>query len=489
MDFDLVTGISKNYLDIAKLTIPTWRIKPQFKNKKLIIFYSELDKKELKFFEKLWDNDVELIKWEMEEYESTRELMLSAFVLGTSQHVKSDYWVKLDCDSYFTDDSDVFTQEHFDYDMYGQSWGYTKPRKWLAKMDQWAGENGLEGGSLFEDLDVAENGYSHKRIISKICLHKTDFIKEAVKYAPKRLPIPSHDTFLWYMAERLPHRKWGASRIMNNGVGNRSRYGSIKAELDKFNVIDVAGRERSTRRYFYGYEHNLFDKVQLEITAMCNLSCPNCDRSCGQQQAPTNQHMEVKQIKRFVKKSLKMKYQWKRIDIIGGEPTLHPEIFKIFDELKKYKDQYPDTFVRITTNSKGAKVKSIIEQIPKWIKVKNTDKENNHISEDGGFTAFNDAPIDHGVEDAPVCDIPWRCGLGMTPNGFYPCGAGGGIDRVFNFDIGLRRLEQVTTDNLKKQLSVLCKYCGHSPTCHKHNTDVQENSKTWEEAYNKYKQQ
>lgn len=486
MNFELVTGISKDYLKIAKLTIPTWRMKPQFKDKKLIIFYSELEEKDLKFFTSIWKN-IKLVKWEMEEYKSTRELMLSAFVLGTSVHVETDHWVKLDCDSYFTNTDDVFQEEHFGYDMYGQSWGYTKPRNWLIEMDEWAGGNGVAGGSLFEGIEPGENGYSHKRIISKICLHRTEFVKEVVSYTPKRLPIPSHDTFLWYMAERLPDRKWGASKLMQrHGVGNKSMYKSIKRELDKFNVIDVDGRERSAKRYHYGYEHNLFDKVQIEITALCNLSCPNCDRSCGQQQAPTTDHMEVKQIQRFVKKSLKMKHKWKRIDVIGGEPTLHPEIDKIWEELKKYKDEYPSTLVRITTNGKGAKVKSVIEQIPKWVKIKNTDKETNHISEGGGFTAFNDAPIDHGIEDAPVCDIPWRCGLGMTPNGFYPCGAGGGIDRVMGLGIGINRLEKVTTENLMKQTKELCKLCGHSPTCNKHNTDKQENSKVWEDAYKKY---
>jgi len=486
MNFELVTAISKNYLDIAKLTIPTWRIKPQFRNKKLIIFYAELEENDLKFFKTMW-SDIELIKWEMEEYDSTRELMLSAFVYGPAKHVQTDHWVKLDCDSYFTDTEDVFKEEHFDYDMYGQSWGYSKPRRWLIKMDEWAGENGIQGGSLFEGIEPGENGYSHKRIISKVCLHKTEFNREVVKYAPKRLPIPSHDTFMWYMAERLPDRKWGTDKLMERGIGNKSMYGSIERELDKFKVVGVEGREKSAKRYFYGYEHNLLNKVQLEITSMCNLSCPNCDRSCGQQQAPSTTHMEVKQIERFVKKSLKMKHEWKRIDIIGGEPTLHPEIDKIWTVIKKYKDAYPDTLVRITTNGKGAKVKSVIEQIPKWVKIKNTDKEKNHISENGGFTAFNDAPIDHGIEDAPVCDIPWRCGLGMTPKGFYPCGAGGAIDRVMDLNIGLRKLEFVTTDNLRKQLKTLCKFCGHSPTCHKHNTDKQENSKVWEEAYKKYK--
>jgi hypothetical protein len=483
-DFTIVTGISKNYLEKAKLTIPTWRFKNQFKDKKLVIFYSELEERQLKFFKTLF-NDVELIKWDMEEYDSTRELMLSAFLLGVD-HIKSSHYVKLDCDVFFTDDQDIFKEEHFEHDVFSISWGYTKPGEWLRYLDEWATSNNIEGVNMFKDVVFDKLVHPHKRFTSNICLHKTQHVKNIIKKCPKRLPIPSHDTFLWYMTERSPNAVWKAEKLFKLGASTKSNIKSIKKELDKFNVVDIPSRERSVKRYNYGYEENLFNKVQLEITVLCNLSCPNCDRSCGKQQAPSQKHMELIQIQRFVKKSLKLGWKWKRLDVIGGEPTLHPQLLEIFEELKKYKDKNPSCMVRITTNGKGQKVKDVIKTIPKWVKIKNTDKENNHISEDGGFTAFHDAPIDHGIENTPVCDIPWRCGLGMTPDGFYPCGAGGGIDRVFNLGIGIKTLDKLNTENLIEQSKDLCKLCGHCPTKNKHNTNVQETSETWKKAFEKY---
>lgn len=481
----LVTGISKKYLEKAKLTIPTWRIKEQIKNLPLIVFYDGLTPKDLKFVSDLWSKDVQFVNWNMNEYENTRELMLSAFVLGV-KYIQTDRYIKLDCDAYFEDGKDIFREDDLDYDLYSRAWGYTKPGNWINTLDKWATENNL-GGSDMADYEITDNTFKSPRICSTICYHKTQFVRDVVEYCPERLPVPSHDTYLWYMAERLPQYSWGSDNLMRYGIGTKATMKGLEESIDKFDVRKTKNRQRLAKKYYYGYEHNLYNKVQIEITALCNLSCPNCDRSCGQQQAPSSQHMTLQQIKEFVEESIDLNWQWDRIDVIGGEPTLHPQLMEIFEELKRYKDLKPKTTVRITTNGKGNKVKSVIEEIPKWVKIKNTDKEHNHISEDGGFTAYHSAPIDSGIEDAPMCDIPWRCGLGMTPNGYYACGAGGGIDRVFKFGVGIKSLKDLNAENLKDQTELLCKFCGHSPTASRHRTSVQETSETWKKAFDSYK--
>jgi hypothetical protein len=46
-------------------------------------------------------------------------------------------------------------------------------------------------------------------------------------------------------------------------------------------------------------------------------------------------------------------------------------------------------------------------------------------------------------------------------NGYYHCSNAGGIDRVLGLDIGLKNLPSMESLWWKKQMSELCKYCGH----------------------------
>src|SRR5262245_29713970 len=68
-------------------------------------------------------------------------------------------------------------------------------------------------------------------------------------------------------------------------------------------------------------------KIEIDITYACNLSCPNCNRSCAQ--APTGERMTVEQIDFFLKESIASGIKWDRIRLVGGEPTLHPHFHNI----------------------------------------------------------------------------------------------------------------------------------------------------------------
>jgi hypothetical protein len=164
-----------------------------------------------------------------------RELMLSSFVFGAAAYVETDYWVKIDGDTYFTDDRDVFLDRHFDYDVAGHKWRYTKPGKWIAELDDWADTNDLDGDDYLPEESRREainsRRYGHKRIASWICMHKTDFSIEAASYAGDRLPVPSHDTFMWYMAERLPDRNWCWHNYKHMGAGTHTNINVIKESV------------------------------------------------------------------------------------------------------------------------------------------------------------------------------------------------------------------------------------------------------------------
>jgi len=461
MNFSIVTGCSPGYEDKLRYTIPTWAYKPQFKGKKLYIFYSGVKVDDL-LFVKDYFPDTEFIPWAMSTFANTRELMLSSFILGVD-HIKSDWFVKLDADTVFLNKDDVFDESDLLYDLVSHPWSYTKPGWWIDVLDNWyTGSNKL--------IDPTKKISSQSRIISWCCLHKTEFVKEISTRAGSRLPVPSHDTYAWYMAEKLEHRKWRVKNLKRRGVDHCSRWKSIR---------EIICSHSSSDNPFMN--NILLDHVQLEVTTHCQLGCYNCDRNCGI--AKSDEHMSLDQIRKFVVESIDLNKKWGRVDIIGGEPTYYPDLKDLFSILYAYKEFNPGTQIRFSTNGLGTEVKKNLALVPNWVTIRNSEK----INKSNNFESYNDAPIDHGLKDSPPCSIPWRCGIGLTRYGYFPCGAGAAIARVFGIDIGINSLYTVKPELLKAQMKELCKYCGHSNTKFKHLTNKAELSKSWELAIKDYK--
>lgn len=226
--------------------------------------------------------------------------------------------------------------------------------------------------------------------------------------------------------------------------------------------------------------------VEIEITSVCNLSCFNCNRSCGQ--APSNECMSVEQIKRFVNESIKLNWRWENIRLIGGEPTLHPQLFEILKILKRYKDLNPKCGIELSTNGLGTKVNEVLSKLPDWVIVANSNKESGIPK----FSSYNTAPIDlekyKKGDFSKGCPIITICGLGLNRYGYYACGPGASVDRVFGFDIGEKKLQLMNNSVLKNQLKILCRYCGHFKDIYgAEKISGREISDSWEEAYEKYK--
>lgn len=227
-------------------------------------------------------------------------------------------------------------------------------------------------------------------------------------------------------------------------------------------------------------------EIEIEITSFCNLACFNCNRSI--RQAPTDECMSLSQIEKFVSESLAVKWEWKQITLIGGEPTLHPQFWEILAILERYKSAHPNCVVEVSTNGYGARVRRVLSQLPQWVKVDNSQKTSNQHN----FDSYNVAPVDvpqlRNADFSRGCWITNNCGMGLTRNGFYPCGPGGSLDRIFGFDLGLKELSAVSLESLMQQLSTLCRHCGHFKT--NYGADpIQEEmiSPTWQRAYAAYR--
>lgn len=239
------------------------------------------------------------------------------------------------------------------------------------------------------------------------------------------------------------------------------------------------------RNYIIPWKTSL-DKIEIEITSFCSLACHNCDRSI--RQAPTNEYMSIEQITKFVQESLQLNWKWKKITLIGGEPTLHPYFFEVLSIVKKYKDKHNHCEIIVATNGYGPIVNQVLTKIPVWVTIINSKKQWNIQN----FSSFNVAPCDlpeyNNKDFSKGCWITNKCGLWLTKYWYYCCWAWASEDRIFWFNIWLNGLSLVNRKTVKNQLNILCRYCGHFKENYKKDLITDDKiSISWKNAYLKYK--
>ena len=234
------------------------------------------------------------------------------------------------------------------------------------------------------------------------------------------------------------------------------------------------------------------DLIEIDLTYLCNLRCNNCNRSSAQ--APEEKHIDIKMIHSFVEQSLSTDHHWQRIRVLGGEPTLHPEFLDIINALLKLKTRHSSTRIQIVTNGYGKRVNSILAQLPESVEVENSAKSDNVQP---NFGPFNLAPIDSWyyryTNFGNGCDITRSCGIGLTPQGYYPCAVAGGIDRVLGLKRGRSSIPE-TNDDMRDLLAENCKLCGRFRDGHyvpeklRKPIMTQQTSKSWEVIYSDWHQ-
>jgi radical SAM family protein len=285
----------------------------------------------------------------------------------------------------------------------------------------------------------------------------------------------AHWSYQRLVKPRLPPR---VQQLMSRAA--RSRLSLVSQQFnERYNVWRV--RKPVTRVLGPQYRRSR-GYIEIDITWACNLNCFNCNRSC--EQAPTGDHMTVAQIERFIAESRAANYQWKRIRVLGGEPTVHKHFFEILDRLRRYRDESsPTTMIEVITNGHGEKVQRAIERIPADVVVNNTSKETKVQPHFGSFNiAPKDVPSYGGADFRNGCWVIENCGMGLGPNGYYVCAVAGGIDRIYGWNAGRRSLP-VLADDMHDQLERFCSHCGHFKREHEEPFDGPIMSETWKRAY------
>jgi len=231
--------------------------------------------------------------------------------------------------------------------------------------------------------------------------------------------------------------------------------------------------------------------IEIDITYACNLRCHNCNRSVGQ--APDTRHMPLEQVERFVLDSISAGKRWRRIRVLGGEPTLHPRFGAVVDILLRYKEWATDCLVEVVTNGHGKQVQRALDRLPQQVWVDNSRKTG---PVQPHFGPFNLAPCDdpafRSADFSNGCVVQRDCGMGLTPLGYYPCAVAGGIDRVLRRGLGVASLPS-DDDDMLEPLDVLCRLCGrfrdghYVPRALRPPLREQRASATWARLYDQWR--
>ncbi|MDP3791616.1 MAG: radical SAM protein [Candidatus Omnitrophota bacterium] len=206
--------------------------------------------------------------------------------------------------------------------------------------------------------------------------------------------------------------------------------------------------------------------IQLEITYRCNKLCSKCNRFCNLGLPHLKDaDMKIEQIEKFINQVRQKNIRLKRIQILGGEPFLHPRLHD-FISLLFYELMVPGNLARIEIYTNGiigsssalkeCRLDANIDRAfnEKKIEIIASPKEAHE-----SFIYVLSAPVDLGLK-WDVCSLPRECGVLLNAYGYWPGGTCGPIAMLFGlaeyakYDFPERFMD--AWPNLRKDI---CRYC------------------------------
>jgi hypothetical protein len=212
--FTIFTAVDKHHLWELNKVYFTWvEFKKEFRDSKLVIIYDAdvLTEADLANYK---SSRITLYPWKDNGlFSNQREKMLTALTIVPALICEDDWYLKIDTDTVALNDKQWvpwFEMLNSDSCFISHPWGITGPASGVITLDAWADSNNIPGEPIFSKGVVENDKFKMSRIISWLFFCKTSWHKSIVHYfktpAGWKLPFPSQDTCLWYMAERLGNR-------------------------------------------------------------------------------------------------------------------------------------------------------------------------------------------------------------------------------------------------------------------------------------------
>lgn len=215
-----------------------------------------------------------------------------------------------------------------------------------------------------------------------------------------------------------------------------------------------------------GYAKMMMDRIVIDVTYNCSMSCANCNRLCGA--FPRTKDISLDTVRLFVKDSIETERRWRSIYICGGEPALHPHLPEIYKELGKYvkffERFYKDDFLNVAhfTNNILPQSRKMLKELPNFVnRIWNSQKDNLDLP----FIPMMVAPIDLGWYDdknLKPCLESYGCGMTLNYRGYFPCAESAVISEILlRKNYAIKSLKQATFKRLAAILHKTCRYCGY----------------------------
>lgn len=89
--------------------------------------------------------------------------------------------------------------------------------------------------------------------------------------------------------------------------------------------------------------------IHIAVTTFCSLNCKNCNMFISCYEKEQKRHLEIQEFKENINNLFRVINYCYRITIVGGEPLLNPELYKMIKWLEEtYRDQFG--IIEIVTN-------------------------------------------------------------------------------------------------------------------------------------------